>query len=222
MTHYTDQDRVIAFAGIYQAAAMVHQLATQGQADTTALTATLNSLFVENPPDTLSVFTDLEGIKLGLRALRVQMGNPEALGEKRNIQITQYVIGMLALEKNLKLDQDTENALFSRLETPKAQSKHFGLLHDNTAAGLALIYTETLSRMRPKILVQGAHGHLSQPIVANRIRACLLAGVRAARLWRQTGGSRWQLIFSRTRYLNAIDKTLAIYREQDRQEHHEP
>jgi high frequency lysogenization protein len=218
--NYSDQDRVIAFAGIYQAAMLVHQLATQGQTDTTALSATLNSLFVENPPDTLSVFTDLNGIKLGLRALRAQMNNSEALGEKRNIQITQYVIGMLALEGHLKRDSDIEEALFRRLETPKSQSKHFGLLHDNTAAGLALIYSETLSRMRPKILVQGAHGHLSQPMIANRIRACLLAGVRAARLWRQVGGSRWQLIFSRGRYLNAIDQALAEHREKDRQDIH--
>jgi high frequency lysogenization protein len=220
MSHYTDQDRVIAFAGIYQAASLVHQLATQGQADTSALTATLNSLFVENPPNTLSVFTDMDGIKLGLRALRIQMGNPEALGEKRNMQITQYVIGMIVLETNLKKDKETEETLFRRLATPQAQSKHFGLLHDNTAAGLALIYSETLSRMRPKILVQGAHGHLTQPLVANRIRACLLAGVRAARLWRQTGGSRWQLLFTRGRYLEAIDQTLAQHREQDRQDIH--
>jgi high frequency lysogenization protein len=217
---YTDQDRVIAFAGIYQAAMLVHQLATQGQTDTTALSATLNSLFVENPPDTVSVFTNMEGIKLGLSALRAQMSNTEALGEKRNLQITQYVVGMIALESHLRADADVEEALFRRLETPKSQSKHFGLLHDNTAAGLALIYTETLSRMRPKILVQGAHGHLSQPMIANRIRACLLAGVRAARLWRQTGGSRWHLIFLRGRYLRAIDQALVQLRKQDREDIH--
>jgi high frequency lysogenization protein len=148
------------------------------------------------------------------------MNNSEALGEKRNMQITQYVVGMIALESHLRADADVEEALFRRLETPKSQSKHFGLLHDNTAAGLALIYTETLSRMRPKILVQGAHGHLSQPMIANRIRACLLAGVRAARLWRQTGGSRWHLIFSRGRYLRAIDQALVQLRKQDREDIH--
>jgi high frequency lysogenization protein len=220
MSHYNDQDRVIAFAGIYQAATLVHQLASQGQADTEALSATLNSLFVENPPDTLSVFGNLAGIKLGLRALRAQMSHTEAVNEKRNIYITQYVINMLTLEKKLGQDSQIEETLFRRLATPHAQSKHFGLLHDNTAAGLALIYTETLSQMRPKVLVQGAHHHLSQPLIANRIRACLLAGVRAARLWRQTGGSRWHLIFMRTRYLNAIDQTLAHHREQDRNEIH--
>jgi high frequency lysogenization protein len=57
-------------------------------------------------------------------------------------------------------------------------------------------------------------------MIANRIRACLLAGVRAARLWRQVGGSRWQLIFSRGRYLNAIDQALAEHREKDRQDIH--
>jgi len=33
----------------------------------------------------------------------------------------------------------------------------------------------------------------------NRIRACLLAGIRSAILWRQVGGTKWQLLFFRRR-----------------------
>jgi high frequency lysogenization protein len=33
---------------------------------------------------------------------------------------------------------------------------------------------------------------------AAKIRALLLAGIRAALLWRQAGGDRWKLIFSRS------------------------
>ncbi|WP_243260442.1 DUF489 family protein, partial [Pseudomonas aeruginosa] len=39
---------------------------------------------------------------------------------------------------------------------------------------------------------------------AARIRALLLAGIRSARLWRQLGGSRWQMVFSRRRLLNEL------------------
>lgn len=213
--NYHDQDRVIAFAGIYQAAALVHQLATQGKAESVALNATLNSLFVENPETTEAVFGELSSLLLGLRTLRTQM-HGGAPGEQRNMQITQYVIGILALAGKLKKSPELAATLFKKIAVPQAQSKHFGLLHDNTVAGMALVYSDTLSNLPPKILVRGAHGFLSQPVVANRIRACLLAGVRAAYLWQQVGGSRWQLLFQRARYLKTADLMLEQIRMSDR------
>jgi high frequency lysogenization protein len=215
MSHYNQKDRTIAFAGVYQAAQLVHYIATQGQADSTALNATLNSLFVENPNSTLEVFGELSNIRLGLQTLRVQMGATSSLGEQRNIQITQYVISILMLEKIMAKEADLASAIFRKLETSKSQMKHFGLLHENTLAGLALVYSETLARTRPKIIIKGAHGHLTQQINANRIRACLLAGVRAARLWRQVGGRRWQIIFGRGKYIQEADKMLAEMKYND-------
>ena len=46
--------------------------------------------------------------------------------------------------------------------------------------------------------------HLQVSSNAARIRALLLAGIRSARLWRQLGGSRWQMVFSRRRLLNEL------------------
>ena len=46
--------------------------------------------------------------------------------------------------------------------------------------------------------------HLQQPNNAAKIRALLLTGIRAARLWRQLGGHRWQLLFSRRKLLNQL------------------
>ena len=43
---------------------------------------------------------------------------------------------------------------------------------------------------------------------AARVRALLLAGIRSAVLWRQTGGRRWQLIFRR-RKVATIARELA-------------
>ena len=42
---------------------------------------------------------------------------------------------------------------------------------------------------------------LQNPRNAERIRALLLAGIRSATLWRQLGGNRWQLFFSRRKIL---------------------
>lgn len=215
---YQDQDRMLAFAGIYQAAALVHQLATQGKSDTDALTATLNSLFVENPETTEAVFGGFAGLTLGMRTLKTQM-NGSAPNEQRNMQLTQYVIGMIALENKLSKQPELVDRLFKKLSVPESQRKHFGLLHDNTLAGIALIYTDIVSQMHPKIMVRGSHGYLSQPAIANRIRAVLLAGIRSAFLWKQVGGSRWQLLFKRASYLRAADHCLASIRAEDRDNH---
>jgi high frequency lysogenization protein len=40
--------------------------------------------------------------------------------------------------------------------------------------------------------------------MAERIRAILLAGARAAWLWRRLGGRRWHLIFTRSQILTEI------------------
>ena len=48
-------------------------------------------------------------------------------------------------------------------------------------------------------MVRGEPEYLSQAGNANRIRALLLSGIRAAVLWRQLGGNRLRLLFSRSR-----------------------
>lgn len=209
---------MLAFAGIYQAAALVHQLSTQGKSDTDALSATLNSLFIENPETTEAVFGGFAGLTLGMRTLKTQM-NGSAPNEQRNLQLTQYVIGMIALENKLSKQPELVDRLFKKLSVPESQRKHFGLIHDNTLAGIALIYTDVVSQMHPKIMVRGSHGYLSQPAIANRIRAVLLAGIRSAFLWKQVGGSRWQLLFKRGGYLRAADACLTKVREEDRENH---
>ena len=46
--------------------------------------------------------------------------------------------------------------------------------------------------------------NLQQPNNASKIRALLLAGIRSARLWRQLGGHRWQLVISRRKLLKEL------------------
>ena len=92
----------------------------------------------------------------------------------------------------------------SRLDQIEQQVQHFGVAHENVIAACGGLYQDTISTFRQRIQVHGDMRFLQQPANAAKIRALLLAGIRAARLWHQLGGRRWQLLFSRRKLLNAL------------------
>jgi high frequency lysogenization protein len=57
-------------------------------------------------------------------------------------------------------------------------------------------------------MVSGEPVYLQNRDNVNKIRALLLSGIRAATLWRQTGGKRRQLLFFRSRYTDACAQLL--------------
>jgi high frequency lysogenization protein len=210
MNEYTHQDRAAALAGIYQAAQCVYELATKGQCDEHAFEVSLNTLFVENPQTTLDVFGGVESIQKGISTMLAQMSSDQAI-QNRNVEITRYLLTLMILAKQLKNEPDsaTINKIFSTLETAKAQQEQFGQWHENVIASIARAYSENISSMNPRIMVNGQGGFLQNPRVANKIRALLLSGLRAALLWYQVGGTRWDLLWSRKKYLRNAQ---AMYR----------
>jgi high frequency lysogenization protein len=94
------------------------------------------------------------------------------------------------------------------LVSQEAGRRERPVTHSNIIASLAGIYSDTLSTLTPRIMVQGEQGYLSSPDNANKVRALLLAAVRSAVLWRQVGGRRWQLIFARNAILHETEKLL--------------
>ena len=68
------------------------------------------------------------------------------------------------------------------------------------AARLAELYVNTLSNLRPRVIVHGNPLQLSDPGKVEQIRARLRAAVRAAVLWRQVGGSRLRALVHRREY----------------------
>ncbi|UQB41635.1 high frequency lysogenization protein HflD [Thiomicrospira microaerophila] len=203
MSNYTDQDRALALIGIYQASKLVFDLATTGKLDESAFKTTINSLFAENPTSTLDVYgDDAMNIQLGVRTLLSQMGSSDA-PEIRNLEITRYALSLILLERSVIKEDGALDKIARTLETAKTQRAHFGDWHENVIASIARAYTENVSNLNPRIMVKGQHGHLQNPHNANKIRALLLAGIRSALLWRQVGGSRWGLIWSRKKYLRS-------------------
>jgi high frequency lysogenization protein len=58
-------------------------------------------------------------------------------------------------------------------------------------------------------MVNGEQQYLSNPDNVNRIRALLLAGIRAGVLWHQVGGRRWHILFNRKGLVDTASQLLA-------------
>lgn len=206
---YTDRDRAIALAGMFQAANLVHQVAYTGMTDQESMETCISSLFRINVDTPEEVFGAAGKLNLGYKTLLTQLGGTNYNAEKpRDIDITKYVISIAVLERKLTRRTDMLKKIADGIEITKQQLDHFAMTHDNILAKLAHIYSETISTLKPRIMVNGEHQHISNPNQANKIRALLLAGIRAAVLWRQCGGNRWQLLLKRNVVLAETDRLL--------------
>ncbi|MEE7627032.1 high frequency lysogenization protein HflD [Methylobacter sp. Wu8] len=193
MSLNTITNQTIALAGIAQTAALVQQLATTGAADTKALEASIGSLFVSDEHGVANVYGGLPGLKLGIERLNDQMSGLKIA----NPEQARYAASLVFLENQLSKQPAMLKTIFAGIERAQSQSEHFGLLHENVLANLGNIYHTTISTMQPRIMVNGEQEYLSKPDVVNKIRACLLAGIRSAILWKHCGGARWKFLFYR-------------------------
>ncbi|AWX14179.1 lysogenization regulator HflD [Mergibacter septicus] len=203
MSNY--RDMALSLAGVCQAAKLVQQLAYQGTADQTALTTSLNSLLILTPDTTLSVYTNVANLNLGLTILLEQLtGNQGSF----NNEISRYWIGLLALESKLERNINAKTELAKRIQFLPNQIPLFdnNITHEQALKILAGIYSDIISPLGTKIQVKGSIEKLKTPYIQDSIRAVLLAGIRSAVLWRQSGGSKWKLLFSRRKLIDAAKK----------------
>ena len=209
---YTDTDRTIALAGIFQATQLVHQLAYTGKADGDDFETCINSLFVTDADTAVETFGDITRLRSGLQALIEQLGGSDEAAtppqKNRQLDATKYAIGIMVLERKLSKNPDMLKTVFDGIERARSQAEHFSTTHENVIASLAHTYSQTISTLLPKIMVNGEHTHLANPSTADRIRALLLAAIRAAVLWRQCQGNRWQLFFKRKKILGEARRLL--------------
>lgn len=191
------KDATIALAAVYQAVGMAHELAASGSIrDEKYLQASLRSLYQFNPTTTEAVFdNDLSGLKLGLQTLQ------QALAKKGNyINNTKAALTLLTLQNQLKTSLKMRELIGNKLKGSRIMQTEQQPFNHNVINKLAEIYSQTISQMQPRVIVAGQPFHLKNTTVTEQIRAILLAGIRAAVLWRQVGGTQIQLLFKRKKY----------------------
>ncbi|MCK4705914.1 MAG: high frequency lysogenization protein HflD [Gammaproteobacteria bacterium] len=203
---HTKREQTIALAGVFQAASLVEQIANKGMANSAIIESSLESLFRLDADSVESVFGNIAGVGSGLRVLNEQIG---AFKNDRNLEVTKYAISMIALEKKLSSNPEMLDQVSSGLNDIQKSMEFFSLMHENVFAKLGGLYKDTISTLQPKIVVQGNRDYLSNESNANKVRALLFAGIRAAVLWRQCGGSRWHILLGRKKYLNECRLLLA-------------
>lgn len=193
-------DRTLALAGLFQAARLAQQLAREGRAEPGAFAASIQSLMQIDAPSTDAVYGGVRGVTTGLELLRSKLtGNTQA----NDVELARYVIAMIHLEGQLRRQPEMQEVIRRGIEAAREQMKFFEAtendetVHPRLIEKLADLYTQTISTLSPRIMVNGEHGHLSNPLIAAKVRAVLFAGIRAAFLWHQLGGNRWQMLFSR-------------------------
>jgi high frequency lysogenization protein len=187
-----NEERVLALAGLFQASALAHQLANEGRCDDLALDASLASVFRIDSPSVIGVYGNVSGIRLGLRTLIGQLDE-----NSRDMSVTRMVVTVMRLERSLAHRKDLLDDLQQGIVSTKRQVDHFGLSSPQVFSRLAGLYTNTISTLRPRVMVTGNPQWLQQPALVERVRASLLAAVRSAVLWRQIGGRQWQLLLNR-------------------------
>lgn len=192
------EQQLIALAGVAQAARLVDQVSKTGSYPVEFLEPSIHSLFEFDPPSVEAVFGGVQGVKLGLHNLCNMLSSQKA---DENQEVVRYVFGMLYLERKFSADSEMMSVIHSRLEHTSFRAEHFDNHVHDLCHSISGIYQDTLSNMKFRIKVTGASQHLQNPQNADVIRALLLAGIRAAFLWRQLGGRRWKLLLRRKHLL---------------------
>ena len=194
------RDQVLALAGVFQSARLVQQLAREGRGDPDAFRTSVRSILALEAANVDAVYGDRTGLRLGLTLLRDKLSGRSAPSD---VEMARYVVSILHLEGVLRRHPKMLAAIGSGIATAVEQMKFFETgggsedIHPALIDKLAELYSQTLSTLTPRIMVSGEHGHLMNPATAARVRTALLAGIRSAVLWRQLGGRRWQLLFTR-------------------------
>jgi high frequency lysogenization protein len=199
-----ETDRVIALAGVFQAALLTQQAARDGRTDSTAARASLESVFRIDAESVPAVFGGPAGVALGLQELVRQLGHP---GRQR-VEVARYALALVQLERRLAADPHRLEAIGNGLQATSTHLAETPATDPDTIAAIAELYREQISTLTPRIMVQGDPTLLQRSETGARIRAFLLAGIRAARLWQQCGGRRWHLVLRRRTLVEAARRVL--------------
>lgn len=197
----------LALAGVCQAASLVQQLARKGALDKIALEASLSSILVTDPKTAQQVFGSLNNLKTGFKTLASQLAYDS---KNKDVEMTRYIMALLSLERKLAKNPQSLATLAERISHVQRQLAYVDIENEQVHASLASIYSDVISPLAPKIQISGNAHILKTSVNQQKIRAILLAGVRAAVMWRQMGGKRRQLLFQRKHIVTSAIEALKL------------
>lgn len=196
----------LALAGIFQAASLVRDLAKKGTLDEEAYAASISSVYKVDAANATAVYGGTQNLRIGLTELIRLLGHDKTSTDP---YIGRYVVSLIQVERKLVKNKNIMQILTRRVKYASSQAVYFSETHSTVIASLADIYLNTVGTLNFRIQVIGQAKFLSQTEIVNKVRALLLAGIRSVVLWRQLGGSRFNLLFSRNKITQSAKNILS-------------
>ena len=195
------KDQTIALAGLYQSLALVQNIAWDGDSSHSCMLPTIESVLKLDIGQFIDAYGSIDNLQLGLQTLRDAL---QKRNETRAIERTRYAINLMYLSSKLDENPKATTSLGSNIERINNQYSSSAGSLDDIMKDLGEVYREHISPLGPKIIIEGDPVYLRTGDNAAKIRALLLAGIRAIVLWKQANGKRWTLLLARPSLLKNI------------------
>ncbi|WP_423824003.1 DUF489 family protein [Salinisphaera sp. SPP-AMP-43] len=189
-------NQALALAGVAQFTLYAHELATDGRDLPVRFERATHAIFCTDPDSAMDVYGSEAAIVDGLRYVRVQLSGqrPDAKGAA----VARYIGQVLKLSGKLLGDEQALGRLRGAIDRARLADP------DDAADIFNAAYRETISPMKPQIMLQGEPTYLKNELIQRRIRTQLLAAIRCGVMWRQCGGGFMSLFFRRKALLAAV------------------
>jgi len=194
--------RTTALAALIQAVYLVDSIARKGLSDNDDCRVLIEGVFSQDKDTPAALFGGIAGLNTGLRVSSQILGGDDLPQSKT---LMTYAAGLLSIENKLAKNAEMRGNLADGMTRINKQKQYFGdAMHSNVIAAIADLYGTTISTMKPRIIVRGKTEFLSQSDHTRRVRALLLAGLRAAHCWRAHGGGHLTLLLRRKALLREL------------------
>ncbi|WNH51966.1 high frequency lysogenization protein HflD [Stenotrophomonas oahuensis] len=201
---FSVDDRVLALAGIAQALQQVRRIAETGHSEAGVVRTAIDSVFRIDADSPQAIYGNAAQLAPGLRLLHNYFRN-----QGQDEILPRLALAVLQLERTFVRNGDVVGAVSEGIARAQRQAAELGdSAHPDVLGALGALYADTISHLKPRVMVQGNPHYLGQAGVIAEIRALLLAAVRSAVLWRQTGGQYWDFLISRKAMVEAVDRRL--------------
>ncbi len=206
------KSETIALGALFQCCTQIQRIASTGYYDEKAVSCVLRALAVTDPKSVEDIYNP-EYLTVGFKQIIDSLGKTDLAKGADTIVVTKMALKLITLAHSVERNQRIYQRLSDEIDalSKAVTTEHSDFLNDelcvssiNTQNNIHLfgsLYQSIISPNFAKLLIYGDERFLRDTDNQERIRALLLAGIRAVILWRQVGGRRRYLIFRRKEIL---------------------
>ena len=190
-----EKQRALALAALTQTSYLITSITQTGQCDPVYFKHCIDALLDDD-------YTKNGHFSLGNTQTKRLLQGQDIKHAK---QIVSYTAGMLAVEKKLAKQSNILHSISDGMLKIDKQIQFFNdPCHENIIAAIAHLYGETISTIKPRIIIRGKPEYLKQARNTEQIRCLLFSGIRAAWIWRINGGHPFRFFLGRKKLIRTL------------------